>query len=149
MASDEDPITAWLKSFGPMRPYAVTIRDVRQILGGKARSQIYQAIGRGELDAVKDGSKTLIVVASIVRYCGRMRPAQVKVQLTKETFHNPKVAAKRSSNTGDLLNDSEPASAVITRKPKIGIGSPGARLDGICLGKNVTANKARNNKAVS
>jgi hypothetical protein len=72
---EDDAVTAWLKSFGPLPPFAVPISDTQQILGGKARSQIYDAIGRGALDAVKDGAKTLIIVASIVRYCARMQPA--------------------------------------------------------------------------
>jgi hypothetical protein len=92
---DDDPVVAWLKSFGPMQPFAVPIPDAQRILGSKARSQIYNAVGRGELDAVKDGSKTLIVVASIVRYCGRMQAAQIKPPVAKKTFRRPKLTANR------------------------------------------------------
>jgi hypothetical protein len=65
-----------LRSFGPL-PFAAPIADAQRILGRKARSQVYEAIGRGELDAVKDGGKTLIIV-SIIRYCSRIQPAKIK-----------------------------------------------------------------------
>jgi hypothetical protein len=52
---------------GTLKPYAVPIKTAQELLGRKARSDIYEAIGRGELDAVKDGTKTLIVLASIER----------------------------------------------------------------------------------
>jgi hypothetical protein len=58
----------------PLKPYAVTITDAKPLLANKCRSEIYEALARGELDAIKDGQKTLIVVASIERYM-RSRPA--------------------------------------------------------------------------
>ena len=73
-----DPVATWLKSFGVLAPFAVPIDVAQTLLGRKSRSQIYEAIGKGELDAVKDGGKTLVVVSSIVRYCERMKPAQIK-----------------------------------------------------------------------
>jgi hypothetical protein len=74
-----EAVTGWLASFGTTPPFAVSIPTARGILGDKSRSELYAAIGRGELDAVKDGTKTLIVVASIVRYVVRMQPAKIKV----------------------------------------------------------------------
>jgi hypothetical protein len=98
----DNAVTTWLETFGSVQPFAVTITDTQLILGGKARSEIYKAIGRGDLDALKDGSKTLIVVASIVRYCGRMRPAQIKPPLAKKTAPRSKVSAKQSGAAGRL-----------------------------------------------
>lgn len=51
----------------PPEPYAVDIREARRLLGNKGRTQIYEAITAGELDAIKDGTKTLITLASIKR----------------------------------------------------------------------------------
>ena len=106
---EDDAVTTWLKTFGSLQPFAVTITDTQLILGGKARSEIYKAIGRGDLDALKDGSKTLIVVSSIVRYCGRMRPAQIKPPLAKKTFRRSKLLAKRSEAIGGLKDPREAA----------------------------------------
>jgi hypothetical protein len=58
-------------------PFAVSVPRSQQLLGDKSRSELYAALGRGELDAVKDGAKTLIIVASIVRYCSQMKPAKI------------------------------------------------------------------------
>jgi hypothetical protein len=107
---EDNAVTAWLKTFGSVQPFAVTIADTQLILGGKARSEIYKAIGRGDLDALKDGSKTLIVVASIVRYCGRMRPAQIKPMLAKNTARrSTKLSAKPSEASGRLKHQQEVA----------------------------------------
>jgi hypothetical protein len=96
LPTEDDAVAIWLESLGPMRPFAVKIPDAQQILGRKARSQIYEAIGRGELEAVKDGSKTLVVVASIVRYCGQMRPAKIRARLaTKKRWPSSRAEAKR------------------------------------------------------
>jgi hypothetical protein len=98
---EEDAIAAWLRSFGPL-PFAVPIADAQKILGRKARSQIYEAIGRGELEAVKDGNKTLVIVSSIISYCSRMKSAKIKPPTPrKKTWptRSPKSAAavKRSN----------------------------------------------------
>jgi hypothetical protein len=50
-----------------LKPFAVPLPVARKLLGGKSRSEIYKAVGRGELDAVKDGKRTLITTASIER----------------------------------------------------------------------------------
>ncbi len=106
-----DPVAGWMESFGPLTPFAVPIDVTRELLGRKARSQIYEAIGRGELDAIKDGKRTLIVVASIVRYCARMKPAKIKVPPPKTKAWPPRSAkpavAKRSRKTRDQINKSE------------------------------------------
>jgi hypothetical protein len=50
-----------------LKPYAVPIKTAQKLLGDKARSEIYPLIAKGELEAIKDGAKTLIVLASIER----------------------------------------------------------------------------------
>lgn len=109
---ENDPVAGWMKSFGTLTPFAVPIGVAQELLGGKARSQIYEAIGRSELDAIKDGKRTLIVVASIVRYCARMRPAKIKVPSLKKKpwpARSAKTTAKRSGKTRDQINKSEGA----------------------------------------
>jgi hypothetical protein len=69
---------AWLKSFGPVPPAVVPISYAQQILGNKSRSQIYEAVGRGDLVALKDKRKTLISVQSLVEYIAKLEPAKIK-----------------------------------------------------------------------
>jgi hypothetical protein len=78
MSGLSETFTAWLNSFGPVPPFAVRIPTAQKVLGDKSRSTIYEAVGRGELVAVKDGAKTLITVESIKGYCAAMPPAQIK-----------------------------------------------------------------------
>lgn len=66
-------------ALGMLKPYAVPIRTAQKLLGEKARSEVYEAIGRGELDAIKDGAKTLIVLASIERRQATLSRANIKV----------------------------------------------------------------------
>jgi hypothetical protein len=73
-----ETFTAWLKSFGPVPPFALPIPTTQKILGDKSRTMIYEAVGRRELNAVKDGARTLITVESIKRYCAAMAPAEIK-----------------------------------------------------------------------
>jgi hypothetical protein len=49
-----------------LAPITVTIAQCMRITG-KSRSAVYEAIGRGELEAVKDGKLTLITFKSIKR----------------------------------------------------------------------------------
>ena len=72
-----EAITAWVESFGPVKPFALPIPETGKHLR-KGRSGIYECIGRGDLQAVKDGGKTLIIFSSIVRYLGRLPPAKIK-----------------------------------------------------------------------
>jgi hypothetical protein len=44
----------------------------------KGRTKIYDLLGKGKLDAVKDGSRTLITIASIRRYQSSLPPATFK-----------------------------------------------------------------------
>jgi hypothetical protein len=58
--------------------YAVPMKVARSALGDKARSEIYEAAGRGELVLVKDGHKTLVTVASIRSYQAKWPRITVK-----------------------------------------------------------------------
>jgi hypothetical protein len=48
-----------------LEPYAVPLKEAQRLLGDMSHSQIYNVIGKGELEAVKDGGKTLVTVRSI------------------------------------------------------------------------------------
>jgi hypothetical protein len=48
-------------------PFAVELKVARSLLGGAAYSRIYAMLARGELDAIKDGKRTLITTESIRR----------------------------------------------------------------------------------
>jgi hypothetical protein len=62
-----------------LKPFAVQIPVARKLLGGKCKTGIYEAIARGELDAVKDGKRTLITTASIERRQKSLPPADFKI----------------------------------------------------------------------
>jgi hypothetical protein len=60
-----------------IRPLTIGIEAAKAITG-ISRSSIYEAIGRGELDAVKDGDRTLITMASIERRQAALPRAKIK-----------------------------------------------------------------------
>ena len=49
----------------PPEPFALSVKDARPLLGNRSFSSIYEMLNRGELEAVKDGKRTLITLASI------------------------------------------------------------------------------------
>jgi excisionase family DNA binding protein len=57
-----------------IEPLACTL-DTATVLSGLSRSKLYEGIQRGTLDAVKAGSRTLIVYASLKRYVAALPPA--------------------------------------------------------------------------
>jgi hypothetical protein len=59
-------------------PFAVPIPEARRRLGNKSRGSLYEALGRGQLVGIKDGSKTLILTASIDRYLASLPRAVFK-----------------------------------------------------------------------
>jgi hypothetical protein len=48
--------------------FAVPVPRARELLGDMCRSNLYKAAGRGLLDFVKAGDKTLVTIESIRRY---------------------------------------------------------------------------------
>ena len=69
-----------------LRPLVVPISVAQKLLGDKSRSEIYEAISRNELEALKDGHKTIITVASIENYIARLPRA--KIRLAPERDNN-------------------------------------------------------------
>lgn len=67
------------------QPTLVTINEARKLLANKGRSQIYDAIADGKLDAVKDGKKTLITIKSIDRYLAQLPVAKIKKYVRAST----------------------------------------------------------------
>jgi excisionase family DNA binding protein len=59
------------------KPITVSVRECARIIG-ISRSMIYEAIGRGELAAHKDGDRTLITMASIERRQAALPKAKIK-----------------------------------------------------------------------
>jgi Helix-turn-helix domain len=60
-----------------LRPITVSIKDA-QAITGISRSRLYECIGRGELDAVKDGDRILVTMASLERRQTALPPAKIK-----------------------------------------------------------------------
>ena len=63
---------------GGLEPLTVTIEQTEQITG-ESRSQVYVRIGRGEYQAVKSGSRTLIIYDSIKRHVANLPSAKIKL----------------------------------------------------------------------
>jgi hypothetical protein len=66
-----------IPSIEPLPPYLPVRRAC--LVGSFSRSRLYEAIGRGEVEAVKDGAKTLIVTASLLARMSRLPAAKVAV----------------------------------------------------------------------
>lgn len=60
-----------------LEPYAVSVKTARELLGGKSHAGIYEAIAKGELEALKDGGKTLITLRSIRNRQQSLPPAKI------------------------------------------------------------------------
>jgi hypothetical protein len=60
-----------------LKPFAVAIPVAQSLMGDKSRSELYEAAARGEVDFVKDGKKTLVVLASIERRQAALPPAKL------------------------------------------------------------------------
>jgi hypothetical protein len=74
-----DAVAKWIaEAFGGVVPFGLSIPVARKILGDKSRSSLYEAAGRGDLEFVKDGDKTLVLTNSVIRYLGRMRSTKIK-----------------------------------------------------------------------
>jgi excisionase family DNA binding protein len=60
-----------------IKPITVSVQECARIIG-ISRSMIYEAIGQGELDAVKDGDRTLVTMTSIERRQAALPRAKIK-----------------------------------------------------------------------
>ena len=66
-----------------LEPLALPIADAQRV-SGLSRSEIYRRLAAGDLRAVKSGSRTLVLMASLRTHLDSLPVA---------TFRNPKVAA--------------------------------------------------------
>lgn len=48
-----------------MEPIGLSIEETCKYLGGLSKQTIYRMIGRGELEAIKIGTRTLVTTSSI------------------------------------------------------------------------------------
>jgi hypothetical protein len=62
----------------PAEPFAVPLPEAKRLLGGKCIAGIYVALGLGQLQAVKDGARTLVTTASIKAYQASWPRARIK-----------------------------------------------------------------------
>jgi hypothetical protein len=62
-----------------IQPLTVTIPDAVRI-SGLSRSEIYRRLGTGNIEARKNGSRTLIVWASLKAYIDCLPPAEFRAQ---------------------------------------------------------------------
>jgi hypothetical protein len=83
---------------GVFMPFAVKIKIAMKLLGDKARSEVYAAIGRGELVALKDNGRTLITTQSIIDYMARLPKAVIKPPKPRRVPSSG--SARRRSATG-------------------------------------------------
>ena len=60
----------------------VSVKDAQSIIG-RSRWTVYNLIARGEIEAVKAGSSTLVKTDSLRRYVDGLAPAKVKPLLQK------------------------------------------------------------------
>jgi excisionase family DNA binding protein len=57
----------------PIEPRYVSVREAAR-RAGVSRSRIYELLKSGEIDAVKDGARTLVIVASLDAWLDRLKP---------------------------------------------------------------------------
>jgi Helix-turn-helix domain len=67
-----------------LRPLMLGIKATCLLIG-ISRSSVYEAIGNGELDAVKDGDRTLITMESIERRQAALPRAKIKPPKARPT----------------------------------------------------------------
>jgi hypothetical protein len=72
MEDETSKLPSKLPEVEPLRPFAVSIPTAQMLLGEKSVASLYNDLGRPaddplRLEAVKDGSKTLITLESIER----------------------------------------------------------------------------------
>ena len=66
---------------GGLEPLAISIPQTSEITQGEFRgSQVYERISRGEYEAVKSGSRTLVIFESVKRHLASLPRVQSKRQ---------------------------------------------------------------------
>jgi hypothetical protein len=75
-----DAIKTWItQAFGGgVLPFGFDLSVASKILADKSRSGLYEAAGRGELEFVKDGAKTIVTTDSLISYLERMQSVTIK-----------------------------------------------------------------------
>ncbi|MDE2006577.1 MAG: hypothetical protein KGI51_08430 [Rhodospirillales bacterium] len=63
----------------PASPLAFTIHDTTRV-SGVSRTGIYEAVGRGDLVAVKAGRRTLILAVSLQSFLANLPPAKIGIK---------------------------------------------------------------------
>jgi hypothetical protein len=79
-----------IATLGPLEPVAVSIPIAQHLLGDKSHSALYELLGRGELDAIKDGTKTLITLESIRARMARLPRAKIKPPAPRRRRRRPR-----------------------------------------------------------
>jgi hypothetical protein len=62
---------------GGLEPLAISIPQTSEITS-ESRSQVYERISRGEYEAVKSGSRTLVIFESVKRHLASLPRVQIK-----------------------------------------------------------------------
>jgi len=63
-------------------PIFVSVATAAEVLA-TSRSEVYQKLARGELEAVKDGARTKIFYASVKRVAAALPKARIKLYTPK------------------------------------------------------------------
>ncbi len=61
----------------PLSPKTMTLPNATE-MSGLGRTHIYELAGRGEIDLVKSGSRTLVRVDSLLAYLDRLPKANIR-----------------------------------------------------------------------
>jgi hypothetical protein len=69
-----------------VQPIAVSIPQASQMIG-RGIATIYELLGRGEIEAVKSDGRTLVLVASLHSYIGRLPRVQITVRARRKPQH--------------------------------------------------------------
>jgi excisionase family DNA binding protein len=79
---------------------AYTVEEACRQLGCK-RTTLYLAISRGELDARKLGSRTIIIGSSLERYLSTRPPANIKLKSGNASGNSPSQAYQAAAKPAD------------------------------------------------
>jgi hypothetical protein len=72
----------------PIEPLTVTFDEAMRITG-ETRSQLYNLIAAGQIDAVKSGTKTLVVYASLKKRLANLPKLKLKRRLPPNLARAP------------------------------------------------------------